>query len=254
MADVPLYLTPTKLRRVNREFVQYVRANFPMRFYRGEHDSAIFTAAAVLRACDTLESMMLLLARREDEDAFVLLRSLYEQAVVVAWVAVDPEVRHERWWGQSQRQTLKLHKALVPYGQGFLSSDAIAECEQATGTPSLEAMARDLDGHWPGRVRGLQRAGHLLSFHGLYQAIYRSASRPAHGALDALAPYIRFAPPYPSVVAAAREDTMLNYSLAAPIFGMMLVIVSGRFPWIDEARVRRFIDRATAETERRRAR
>jgi len=243
--DVPLYLPPPKLRRVNREFVQYVRASFPMRFYRGESDSALLGAAALLRACDTVESMMLLLARRKDEDALILLRSLYEQAVLLAWIAIDPDARHERWWGEGKGQLLTRHNEALPYGETILSPDEVADCEAATGLPNVEAMARELDDHWPERTHGLRSAGHLLSFHGLYQVVYRMGSRPAHASIESTGPYVRFAPPSPSIVAEAREDTMLWYSLAAPVFGMALIIASRRFRWIDEARVRRFIDRAT---------
>jgi hypothetical protein len=45
------------------------------------------------------------------------------------------------------------------------------------------------------------------------------------------------------------------YSFAAPLLGIALIIVLQRFHWLlDEARVRRFVDRATAETARRRYR
>ncbi len=172
-AEPPLYLMPTKLRRVNREFVQYVRANFPMRFYWGEPDATMFAAAALLRACDTVEAMMLLLGSRKDEDALILLRSLYEQTVLVAWVAIEPDARHEKWWNESKRQILIRHNQALAYGQTILSPVEVADSEAATGTPSVEVMARELDQYWPGRVRGLQAAGHLLSFHGLYQVIYR---------------------------------------------------------------------------------
>jgi hypothetical protein len=252
MSEPPLYLTPTKLRRVNREFLRYVRANFPMRFYRGEDEWALFATAAVLRACDTVESMMLLLSRRKDQDALILLRSLYEQAVLGAWIAIDPDDRHERWWGESQRQLLILHNEAMRYAGPILSADEVETLKGALGMPSVDAMARELDGYWPDRIPGFWTAGRLLSLHGLYQVIYRSGSRPAHGSIDAVSPYVRFAPPYPSIVGAPSEDTMLWYSLAAPVLGMALIIASQRFRWLDEGQIRRFVDRATAETARRR--
>jgi hypothetical protein len=251
MSDVPLYLTPTKLRRVNRGFVRYVRANFPMRFYSGEPWWTLYAAAALLRMCDTVDGMMLLMARRKDGDALILLRSLYEQVVLFAWVAIDPDDRHRQWEGESNKEMLKLHNEALKYGETLLSAAEIAVCEAATGTPPVAEMAHEVDQYWPSQVRGLYASGHLFSFHGLYQSIYRIGSRPAHATLESLEPYVRRAP-YPPTVAERKDDSMLWYSLAAPLLGLGLVIASHRFRWLDETRVRRFVDRATAETIRRR--
>jgi hypothetical protein len=97
------------LRRVNREFVKYVRSNLPTRFYGGEKWWTVHVAAALFRMCSGVDAVMALMARRRDDDALVLLRSLYEQAVVVAWVAIDPEARHERWAGSSNIELRKMH-------------------------------------------------------------------------------------------------------------------------------------------------
>lgn len=117
-----LFLEPEQLKRVNREFLRYVRRNFPMRFYPGESRAKVCPAAALLRMCDTVEAMMALLTRRNVEDARVLLRSLYEQVVVVCWVAIDPDKRQARWEGESRRQRLSLHNEMVKYGQPLLTA------------------------------------------------------------------------------------------------------------------------------------
>jgi hypothetical protein len=139
----------------------------------------------------------------------------------------------------------------LAYGQTLLSAAEVAEYESAPGLPTVEVMAREADAYWPGRVSGLQQSGHLLSFHGLYQGIYRVGSRPTHGTLAVLDPYVELQPTR-TIVRPAKEHVMVVYSLAAPLLAMALVIVAPRFAWIDEARVRRFVDRATAETARRR--
>jgi uncharacterized protein DUF5677 len=175
VSGVTLYLPPPKLRRVNREFVQYVRGNFPWWTF--------FAAAALLRMCDTVDGMMLLVSRRKDGDALILLRSLYEQAVVFAWIAIDPDKRHERWEGRSNREMLKLHNEALKYNETILSATEVAFYKAAKGTPPVEAMENEVDRYWPGRVRGLYASGHLLSSHGLYQSVYRIGSRPAHASL-----------------------------------------------------------------------
>jgi hypothetical protein len=45
---------------------------------------------------------------------------------------------------------------------------------------------------------------------------------------------------------------MIWYALAAPILAIAATIAAQEFSWLDETRIRRFNDRATAETIRRR--
>jgi hypothetical protein len=250
-----LYLEPRQLRRVNREFVAFVRSKFPMRFYGGEKMWSVYAAAALLRMCDTVEAMMFLLARRKDGESLVLLRALYEQMVRFAWVAIDPAERHANWAGDSHRQMLKLHNAVAKYGHGFLSDEEIVTCETAQQLPSIEQMAREADQHWSRTITGLHDAGEPLSFEGLYNLIYRFLCRPTHADLNALGPYItenttrrgaRF------TVHEERPGELLNYSLAAPMLAIALLVGAQHFRWLDVEQVRRFVNRATAETIRNR--
>jgi hypothetical protein len=252
MSTPPRYLEPHQLRRVNREFLSYVRGNLPTRFYSGEKWWTIHTAAALFRMCNAVEAMMTLMTRRHDDDALVLLRSLYEQAVVVAWVIIDPAARHERWAGTSNNELLKTHKAALPYGEEMLTTAEVAICRASKGTPPVEVMAREADRYWPNRVVGLHGPGHWFSFHGLYQGVYRIGSRPAHGSILGLEPYVRRGETRYTVVPRPGEKRVY-YSLAAPLLGITLIIALQRVPWLlREHRVRRFVDRATAETARRR--
>ena len=247
-----MYLEPHQLRRVNREFVRYVRGNFPMRFYRSEPWWFRYAAAALLRMCDTVESLMLLLSRHKDLDALVLLRTLYEQVLTFAWATIDPPRRYVRWADHGNRQALAMHNEALRYGQVLLSPDEQAFAEKAKeGIPSVEVMAREFDAYWPNEIPGLQIPKDVFSFHGLYQSVYRVGSNRTHGSMTALEAYVT-ADPYPSYVAQGEPSSMFRYSLAAPLLGIALSIGARHFRWIDEVRVRRFVDRATAETARRR--
>jgi hypothetical protein len=248
---LPRYLEPRQLQRVNREFVRYVRGNLPTRFYAGEKWWTAHVAAALFRMCNGVEATMALMTPRQDDDALVLLRSLYEQAVVVSWVMIDPEARYERWAGAGNREVLKMHRAALPYGETILSPAEVKLCAATRGTPSVEVMAREADRYWPRRVHGMHGPGHWFSFHGLYLGIYRSGSRPAHGSILALEPYVRKGETRYTVVPRPTEKRVY-YSFAAPLLGIALIVVLQRVHWLfDQARVRRFVDRATAETARR---
>jgi hypothetical protein len=140
-----LYPGPVQLRRINREFVGYLRASFPRRYYRQDPDWSLFGAAALLRMCDTVASMMALMTAHKDGDARTLARSIYEQAVVFSWVAVDPKTRLNRWRYQALKDDLARHNEAIPYGQQLLSSAEIARAKAAVGLPNVESMARELD-------------------------------------------------------------------------------------------------------------
>lgn len=119
--------------------------------------------------------------------------------------------------------------------------------------PSTEAMARDVDRYWSGRIDGLYKTDHPLSFDGLYQIIYRSSSASVHGSLDPLRSYLHRAS-WPPTVHLSNEDRIMNYVLGAPVLGIALVVAAEVVDWVDAEPVRRFVDRASAETIRRRER
>jgi hypothetical protein len=251
-----LFLEPHQLKRVNRDFVRYVRRNFPMRFYQREGKWPVCATAALLRMCDTVDSIMALMGKRKLGDARALLRSLYEQVVVFSWVAIHPDTRLELWEGTSKKEQLKLHNEALRYGETVLTPKKVTEFAAARDIPPTVAMANELDEYWPGRVPGLHEAGGLLSFHGLYQGIYRVGSRQTHGTFAALDPYVQGWPPRRQgatiTVRESTEHNMLVYSLAAPLLGIPLLIAARGFAWLDETEIQRFINRATAEVARQR--
>jgi hypothetical protein len=250
-----LFPGPAQLRRINREFVGYLRSSFPRRYYRQDSYWSLFGAAALLRMSDTVMSIMALMTRHEDGDARTLARSLYEQAVVFAWVAIDPATRLDRWRNQALKDDLARHNEAVPYGQQLLSAAEIGRAKAAVGLPQVEPMARELDKHWPSRVNGLHPPGGLLSFHGMYQLLYRVGSRTTHASIEALSPYVQLrGTPRRVGLAEPSDEGMIWYALAAPILAIATTIAAQEFTWLDEARIRRFNDRATAETIRRRER
>ena len=118
----------------------------------------------------------------------------------------------------------------------------------------VDQLARQVDTHWPAGVLGLHSRRHLLSFHGLYTSVYRATSIYVHGSLNALdGTYVDLSGPWPRTHA-SREDRIVVYALGAPVLGITLVVAGQHFDWIHQPQVRRFVDRATAETARRRER
>lgn len=258
-AAVTLWPKPDQLRRINREFIAFVRAGYPRRFWDpevGRRDAII--AAALLRMTDTLESLMLLMAARKDLDAAILLRSMFEQMVRLCWVLIDPAERMNNWHGYTSIERLKQHRQLAQWGIAlFADEDDLLDAEEARQRkltmPTIETMAREVDRHWTERVRGLHPDEHVLSLHGLYQIVYRSHSASVHGSLDALDSFV-VPDSDPPMIRLSNRDRMIDYVLGAPILGITLVIAAEVVEWIDVERARRFVNRASGETIRRRER
>lgn len=228
------------------ELVAYVRSHFPMRFYSGEAWWTLYTAAAVLRLADMSESVLAHMADRRDQDASAALRGMYELAVTVTWILIDPEDRKAQWEGEALIQQLRLHNDLATFGENLLTPSEVTSAEGRTGLPPLTNRAEESDVHWAPRIAGLHAPGHLLSFRGLYNAIYRLGSQSTHGSIASLLAYIRQEPTR-FVVQAPEPTSALPYALVSPLLSMTLIVVATGVPWIDEAKVRELNDAATEQ-------
>lgn len=167
-----------RTERYTGELIRYVRSLFPMRFYTGEKWWTVYTAAASLRLADMADSVLAHMAARRDLEAWAALRSMYELAVTVAWVLIDPIARKRLWEGEALVHQLKLHNDLAAFNETLLIPAQVAEAQGAQGMPRLANRADEVDKHWSTRVSGLHAPGHLLSYRGLYNAICRVGSRP----------------------------------------------------------------------------
>jgi hypothetical protein len=239
------YPSPTQITAANAKLIELVRIRLPERFYKGEKWWTMYCTAALVRMADTVESLMALMPARLDLDAQTLLRSLYEQAVTLAWVMIDPVEGHRRWEGEAKVQIAKLHNDALTFGEKILSDSELADAQTQRGLPKVPQMALDADKHWATRVKGLHPPGHPLSFRGLYLSIYRLGSRPAHGSFLSLEPYVvedqenqRF------VVDRAKPGPILWYALVAPLFSIALVIGAQHFKWLDEDKIRQIAEKA----------
>lgn len=111
--------------------------------------------------------------------------------------------------------------------------------------PALTQRAEEADQHWSGQVKGLHAPAHLLSFRGLYNAIYRLGSQPTHASISSLLPYID-QEPNRFVVRPLKPDNRLPYALVSPLLAMAMTIAASQVKWIDEAKVRELNDLACA--------
>ena len=258
-----------EIQAANAGLVAVVRRHLPMGFYGSASHWLLWSTVALIRMADTVDAAMTLMRARQDIDGRNLIRSLYEQVVTFAWIAVDPRARYSRWMAESVWEDLRLHNDATSFGERVLTDEEVARSRQLLGfdektadrddagcqpsrkrpeadrlLPPVPERASDVDAHWSTRIAGLHAPGHLLSFRGLYLPAYRQFSRSTHGAMSGLDVDVRNRSHH-KVVDRAPTNGRLSWALVAPLYGMALVIAAHEHRWIDEAEVRELVDRAT---------
>jgi hypothetical protein len=237
VSDDEAFPAPDQIGDAAAGLVAIVRRQLPMRFYAGETWWAIFGSASLVRMCDTVESLLDLMAARRDADAQETLRSLYEQVVAFAWIAINPDQRHQRWIDDAGAQMLELHREGLAFEASVLTDDEVAVAEKATRLPPLIERAAEADEYWGSRAPRLHD-GQPLSFRQLYLVVYRVGSGTTLESF--ITPKQRRI-----IVDRARDHTLRWYALAAPLLATALLIAGQRFVWLDDDEIRAIADRAT---------
>lgn len=238
MSDDETFPQPEQMREATTALVGIVRRQLPMRFYAGETWWSIFGSASLARMCDTAECLLDLMEARRDADAQDLLRSLYEQVVAFAWIAVNPDERHQRWIDDAGARMFELHKETAAFGETVLTDDEVEVAEQAKRLPPMLERATEVDEHWAAWLRMPSE----LSFRHLYVAVQRVGSGTT------LESYI-LPKERRIVVDRAREHTLRWYALAAPLLAMALIVASQRFVWLNDDEIRAITARATVAVD-----
>lgn len=123
------------------------------------HNWELVAPAMVFSAASCLLSLRYLAeaaAPRRDQDAFVLLRRLYEHLVDFAWIAIDPGTHAARWTADDLFYRLKLDDDFVKLGRGALSAEVRAEyqtfIDKHDGLPQVIQRAQAADEYWSTRI------------------------------------------------------------------------------------------------------
>lgn len=219
---------------------QEVYGLLPMRFYPTEPSWRMWAMGKLVSAADTLGAITTLMHDDFEKDARGLARSLYEQVVTICWLLIDPPANEERLHGSELYELLRLHKFGDGFGETVLDESQVEFAQGKPRMPDMRERSLQVEEHWGSVLKPVREAGHLLSIHGMYLALFQLGSRSTHGALTSLDPFF-VQEPSRVVLDRARPETQIFYMLAAAIFGSGLCVAAQRFPCIDEARVREIL-------------
>ena len=160
----------------------------------GSHSDWPLVGFAMLsRACGTLESVMDLSPKRRAGDAAVLVRTLFEEVVTFAWIAIDPDTNAEAWvrWDRAQRIKADNDPRDVgapPLLEPNVREEFAAHVRDGPVMPdNLADRARQADQHWAQHIDAIDDdAASASTFRGMYRYIYRGDSQHAHAAVASL--------------------------------------------------------------------
>ena len=204
--------------------------------------------------CDTLDALMVVMTQTStDESARVLLRSLFEQSIRLSWVPIHPASNYPRWLSQAHVELRTIHNELAQYRQTYLTSAQLAKVPApqrwtrsiSSRGRSIRTGPRECSDCTADAISVVPRPIHqrLSGDQHLRPRLAKCARRHLRRARRALADRARI-----------RGGSYRRLRARSPVLGITLVVAGQRFDWIDQPLVRRFVDRATAETTRRRER
>lgn len=196
----------------------------------GAHENWPLVGWAMLsRACGTLDSVVALIGERHATDAGVLTRSLFEQAVTFAWIAIDPSEKALAWvrWDRAERK--KAHNDLLQHGGPvLLDAETIRDFDSVIASgpamPNLAQRAEEADAHWSTQIPTTRNPS--TSFRGMYSVIYRTDSQASHAAVSSVEPVVAPAGLGEFQVLAVERDPgeRSAFTRAPMLYGLMLLV------------------------------
>jgi hypothetical protein len=202
----------------------------------GRHGDWPLTGFAMLaRACGSAESVIALAGQRRAVDAGALSRTLFEQVVTFAWIAIDPAHNTDAWVRWDRQQRIKADNDFVAHGLPPLLEPAIRQEFQAVIASgpvmpdNLTQRASQADAHWAARVDAIDAdPASERSFRGMYRVIYRTDSQFTHAAVMSVEPFVipSAEPPAWYALAVESDPGQVNPFTRAPVLYALGLLVA----------------------------
>lgn len=248
---LPLQMTDSEIQSRGRKLIALASAEFPKEFeVRGDADAWPFVAAALVsRMTTTLETVIHLHLMRRAVDASILVRSVYEHAVCLAWLGADPTAERLADWRLSDiKMRLVADDEATDRGVVLLTPANRAEMQDQIGDRKLKRLvlvnlADEAETEWAGRLPGLDGEKDFRSFRGLYTILYRDYSGVAHPTLRGLNPvYDELSLTGRRVRLEGDQEWQRPYGIGLVVFALGLQVVAATLGWpqrtaIDQALV-----------------
>jgi hypothetical protein len=226
-----------QLANGNADFQKLVGERLPRAFGKGL-SWPLVANGFLARTAAILDSVTALIERGRRADAEVALRTQYITVATFCWLAIDPESHRDAWQRGSEAQWGKFDREARLRNMGVIDAETAAGLSTKKMKP-LDQRADDIDAYWPNQIPAFRTATDggtgVLSFRGLYTAIFRPASRIAHAEVDALESNLRVRPTQ-IVVSMTEPPKFSRAAFAMPLTALVLLVYDHHFGWPGEPR------------------
>jgi hypothetical protein len=220
--------------------VEVAARHLPREFeVTSDADAWPFVATALVsRMTTALRSILELHPAQLEADAGILLRSLYEHAVHLAWLGANPSAeRIEAWRRHDLVQRLKADADARERGIELFSDKDRAELQAQVermhgGKLVLADLAEAADQHWAGKLPGMGASAEVRSFRGLYAIAHRHYSGVAHPSFRGLNRVVEdLDATHRRVQLETEYEGNGPYGLATVIFALVLYVTANTLDW-----------------------
>lgn len=208
----------------------------------------VIGASLVSLATSLMKSVLALYPTERPSGAEILLRSLYEHAVHLAWLGAEPSAgRIGAWRKDDLSSRLKADAEWRERGVALLSDESRTKMERQVAQLSgarlnLADLAVAADKAGSGKLPGID--GNIKaparSFRGHYAVIYRYTSTTAHPSFTGINRVVEQAGAAARVVHLEESGPGRDwdpYGTATLIYGLCLFVASASLGWPESARV-----------------
>lgn len=200
--------------------------------------------ALLAHATRTMRSIILLDGAGAHNDAFRLLRSLYDHVLTLAWLAADPAPprRLEQWRLEDLDNRLKADRDAAAAGESLLDAPTRTQWEAevkaaSAKAPDLASKAVAADKYWTARLPVLKSVN-LGSFRGQYTVLFRDYSGLVHATFRGLNRVTEDLPDgRKRVVLQAPLDVHGASGIATILHGLALYVAADSLGWPDATAV-----------------
>jgi hypothetical protein len=233
MADV----SPDVLRKATDELQALVDDRLPLQFPEGDMWPPV-AHGFLARGGTLLEAITIEVEQGMPGEAQMLLRILFEHVTVFCWLAIDPKAHVPQWREWSDSRQLQKHKrAKELFGITVLSDAEVAKAEKAKPPLRMPKLTEDVDAHWsevsPAFRTYDPESPDLLTFLGLYTAVYSKASNLVHADPASVERFMTMPLAGQATIHAREKRSESNDypSFALAMMGLLLVAFSHHFKW-----------------------
>jgi hypothetical protein len=207
--------------------------------------------AVLIKTVSIMRGLLDLTRHGYNTEAMVLARSLADQVITFAWLAIDPPANYSRWVKDDARERLKANKRFEKRGRTLLEPAHKARFERLEANkevkfpPDVAGRADKADEHWAAPL-GFGDDG--KPFGDTYDVIFKHCSSRTHASVQGLNDVLEPTPTHTELVLEHDSDYMAGVLRASlVVFGLGLMVAAKIFTTPTSDRV----DQLAAEYRRR---